>query len=138
MSTNEQLARARERIAGGGSVAVLSGAGISAASGIPTFRGTQDGLWSRFRPEDLATPAAFARDPKLVWQWYDWRRGLIADAGPNAAHQALAQLEEQAPVTIVTQNVDGYHRVAGSSRILEYHGSIWRVRCQQCSRETLD
>ncbi|MFO7607828.1 MAG: NAD-dependent deacylase [Candidatus Krumholzibacteriia bacterium] len=128
----------RARIAAGASVAVLSGAGISAASGIPTFRGAQDALWSRYRPEDLATPAAFARDPELVWRWYDWRRGLIAHAAPNAAHRALAALEAHAPVTVVTQNVDGYHRQAGSATVLEYHGSIWTVRCTGCGDEHED
>ncbi len=138
MTIDEQLAPVRERIAAGAPVAVLSGAGISAASGIPTFRGGEDSLWSRYRPEELATPQAFAQDPELVWGWYDWRRGLIAASSPNAAHHALADLENHAPVTVITQNVDGYHRLAGSSRILRYHGSIWLVRCQGCGRETLD
>ena len=133
-----RLAPVRDRIAGGEPVAVLSGAGISAASGIPTFRGAQDSLWSRYRPEDLATPGAFARDPDLIWRWYDWRRGLIAASAPNAAHRALAALEAHTAVTIITQNVDGYHRLAGSSRILEYHGSIWKVRCLGCGREGRD
>jgi NAD-dependent deacetylase len=119
-------------------VTVLSGAGISAASGIPTFRGEQDSLWSKYRPEELATPGAFARDPELVWGWYDWRRSLIAAAEPNAAHLALVRLAETAPVTIITQNVDGYHQQAGSSQVLEFHGSIWKVRCQQCGAEKLD
>ena len=119
-------------------ITVLSGAGISAASGIPTFRGEQDSLWSRYRPEELATPGAFARDPELVWRWYDWRRGLIAAAEPNAAHHALAQIESTAPVTVITQNVDGFHQQAGSSRVLEYHGSIWKVRCRKCGAEDLD
>ncbi|MCP4574642.1 MAG: NAD-dependent deacylase [bacterium] len=113
-------------------VAVLSGAGISAASGIPTFRGEQDSLWSRYRPEELATPQAFAADPELVWRWYDWRRGLIAAAEPNAAHHALARLATRTEVVIVTQNVDGYHQQAGSGDVLEYHGSIWQVRCTGC------
>lgn len=138
MSLAEQLAPATERIKAGAPVAVLTGAGLSAPSGIPTFRGAQDSLWSKYRPQDLATPQAFARDPKLVWGWYDWRRELIAAAQPNAAHLALAELEAHAQVTIITQNVDGYHRLAGSSRILEYHGSIWTVRCQGCGDETLD
>ncbi len=132
------LADFRRKMADGGRVAVLTGAGISAASGIPTFRGKQDSLWSRYRPEDLATPAAFGRDPELVWRWYDWRRSLIAAAAPNAAHEALARLERTAPVTIITQNVDGYHQQAGSSAVLEFHGSIWQVRCLQCGNEKLD
>jgi len=138
MTIAEQLAPMRDRIADGAPVAVLTGAGISAASGIPTFRGKQDSLWSKYRPEELATPEAFAQDPELVWKWYDWRRGLIADSGPNAAHHALVALEAHTSVTIITQNVDGYHRLAGSSRILEYHGSIWTVRCLDCGRENLD
>jgi NAD-dependent deacetylase len=125
----------RDLVAAGTPTAVLTGAGISAASGIPTFRGEQDSLWSRYRPEDLATPEAFARDPELVWRWYDWRRGLIAASGPNAAHEALVALEAHAPVTVVTQNVDGYHQQAGSREVLEYHGSIWRLRCTACAAE---
>ncbi len=133
-----ELADIRARLAAGAKVAVLSGAGISAASGIPTFRGAQDSLWSRYRPEDLATPAAFARDPELVWRWYDWRRGLIAGAGPNAAHRALVALEARGPVTVITQNVDGYHQQAGSTTVLEYHGSIWNLRCTGCEQAGLD
>ncbi|MFO7654007.1 MAG: NAD-dependent deacylase [Candidatus Krumholzibacteriia bacterium] len=136
--TASVLAEIRAGIGPDTRVAVLSGAGISAASGIPTFRGAQDGLWSRYRPEDLATPAAFRRDPELVWRWYDWRRGLIAGARPNAAHHALAQLAARCPVTIITQNVDGFHQQAGSQDVLEFHGSIWRVRCTGCGREVED
>jgi len=128
----------RTRIADSARVAVLSGAGISAASGIPTFRGAQDSLWSRYRPEDLATPAAFAADPQMVWRWYDWRRGLIAASAPNAAHHALAALAAHGPVVVVTQNVDGYHQQAGSPTVLEYHGSIWTLRCTACGREGED
>ena len=119
-------------------VTVLSGAGISAASGIPTFRGAQDSLWQQYRPEELATPQAFRRDSELVWRWYDMRRGLIAASAPNAAHTALARLEQHARVTVVTQNVDGYHQQAGSSDVLEFHGSIWTVRCTGCGHETDD
>lgn len=119
-------------------IAVLSGAGISAASGIPTFRGGDDSLWSRYRPEELATPQAFARDPELVWGWYDWRRSLIDGALPNAAHEAVAALAQVCQVTVITQNVDGYHQQAGSEGVLEFHGSIWKVRCLGCGRETLD
>jgi NAD-dependent deacetylase len=116
------------------SVVFLTGAGMSSESGIPTFRG-QDGLWRRFRPEELATPGAFARDPVLVWEWYDWRRGIIAGARPHAGHDAVAALEELVErVTVITQNVDGLHRRAGSSRVLELHGNIMRVRCaDRCS-----
>ncbi|MFZ5864078.1 MAG: SIR2 family NAD-dependent protein deacylase [Nitrospirota bacterium] len=113
-------------------VTVLTGAGISAESGIPTFRGPE-GLWRSYRPEDLATPEAFARDPKLVWTWYDWRRGIVAKAEPNAAHHGLAALEHQRAVTVITQNVDGLHRRAGNRELIELHGNIWKVRCTRCA-----
>jgi NAD-dependent deacetylase len=110
-------------------VAVLTGAGISAESGIPTFRG-KNGLWKQFRAEDLATPEAFERDPALVWEWYDWRRGIIAGREPNAGHLILARWEKELPgFVLITQNVDGLHRRAGSKNILELHGNIWQVRC---------
>jgi len=119
-------------------IAVLTGAGISAESGVPTFRGP-DGLWRTHKPEELATPGAFARDPKLVWEWYDWRRSLIAKVEPNPGHIALAALEDRSPeFTLVTQNVDGLHERAGSRRIRRLHGSIWRVRCTECGAETTD
>ncbi len=129
MTTLEQ---AREWLSAATSVAVLTGAGISAESGIPTFRGA-GGLWKEFKPEDLATPGAFARDPRLVWEWYNWRRELIAKAAPNAAHRALVEIEKRkARFTLITQNVDGLHDLAGSGRILKLHGDIWRMRCLQC------
>lgn len=106
-------------------IVAFTGAGVSADSGIPTFRGA-GGLWRNFRAEDLATPAAFDRDPKLVWEWYEWRRGLIRDAQPNAAHAAIARLES---TVVVTQNVDGLHARAGSRDIVELHGNIFRARC---------
>jgi len=113
------------------SVAVLTGAGISAESGVPTFRG-EDGLWRTYRAEDLATPDAFCRDPHLVWEWYDWRRGLIAGCRPNAAHRTLAHMERRFDDwTLITQNVDGLHQLAGSRSVVELHGSIWRMRCTQ-------
>jgi NAD-dependent deacetylase len=111
-------------------VCVLTGAGISAESGIPTFRDALTGLWQKFRPEDLATPEAFERDPGLVWEWYEWRRDLVRRAEPNPGHYALAQLERRVPrLTLVTQNVDGLHQRAGSHGVLEYHGNILRDRC---------
>jgi NAD-dependent deacetylase len=114
---------------GARAIAVLTGAGVSAESGIPTFRG-EGGLWRQFRAEDLATPEAFARDPKLVWEWYDWRRQKVAACRPNPAHHALAQLEARAAeFLLVTQNIDDLHRQAGSRRLAELHGNIWRVRC---------
>ena len=129
---------AREWLKNARSVSVLTGAGISAESGVPTFRG-DNGLWKQYRSEDLATPAAFARDPKLVWEWYDWRRGKIAQAKPNAGHQALAELEKRVPsFTLITQNVDGLHELAGSKNVLRLHGSIWNVRCTSCDREVVD
>ena len=127
-----RLAAARERVAEARAVAVLTGAGISAESGVPTFRGPE-GLWRHYRAEDLATPDAFARDPRLVWEWYDWRRGLIATAEPNPAHLALVFLERRCPTfTLITQNVDGLHRKAGSRSLIELHGNIWHVRCTRC------
>ena len=120
------------------SVAVLTGAGVSAESGVPTFRGN-NGLWKQYRAEDLATPGAFARDPKLVWEWYDWRRGLIAQAQPNAGHRALVEFEKRvSSFTLITQNVDGLHELAGSRNVLEVHGSIWKLRCTSCKRQQTD
>jgi len=111
-------------------VTVLTGAGISAESGVPTFRDPQSGLWSRFRPEDLANAAAFRRDPKLVWDWYEWRRRTIEAAGPNAGHLALVRMEKQVPgFALITQNVDGLHARAGSKNVIELHGSIMRSKC---------
>lgn len=116
-------------------ICVLTGAGVSAESGIPTFRGP-GGLWRNFRPEALATPAAFARDPILVWEWYQWRREIIAAAQPNAGHFALKELEARAAAfTLITQNVDGLHQRAGSRNVLEIHGSIWTVRCTVCGKQ---
>jgi NAD-dependent deacetylase len=126
------LAIVKARLAEATSIAVLTGAGISADSGVPTFRGP-DGLWRNFRAEDLATPEAFARDPRLVWEWYNWRRELIATKHPNPAHQALVELERRIPdFLLITQNVDGLHPAAGSRRLIELHGNIWKVRCTAC------
>lgn len=109
---------------------MLTGAGISAESGVPTFRDAQTGLWAHFRPEDLATPEAFLGNPQRVWEWYEWRRELVRDAEPNAGHRALAALARRLPrLTLVTQNVDGLHQRAGSSGVIEYHGNILRDRC---------
>jgi NAD-dependent deacetylase len=132
----------REWLRDASSIAVLTGAGVSAESGVPTFRGNtqgQQGLWNQYRAEELATPGAFARDPKLVWEWYDWRRGLIAEAKPNPGHYALAAAEARArKFTLITQNVDGLHELAGSRNVLRLHGSIWITRCVECSRERED
>jgi NAD-dependent deacetylase len=120
------------------SVAVLTVAGVSAESGVPTFRGP-GGLWKQYRPEDLATPGAFARDPKLIWEWYDWRRGRITETQPNPGHYALAEMEKRIPrFTLITQNVDGLHEQAGSRNVLRLHGSIWIVRCTSCETERED
>ncbi|MDQ3965615.1 MAG: NAD-dependent deacylase [Actinomycetota bacterium] len=112
------------------SVAILTGSGISAESGVPTFREAQTGLWARFDPEELATPEAFARDPRLVWEWYTWRRELVEKAAPNPGHEALAELERHIPsFALITQNVDGLHRRAGSQNVVELHGNIRRSKC---------
>jgi NAD-dependent deacetylase len=109
-------------------IVALTGAGVSAASGIPTFRG-EDGLWRQFRAEDLATPDAFAMDPRLVWEWYDWRRGVIAASQPNPAHRVLAAWSRRPGFTLITQNVDGLHERAGTGNVIRFHGSIWELRC---------
>lgn len=132
------IEQARGWIAQARRVTALTGAGISAESGIPTFRGA-GGLWRTYKPEELATPQAFARDPKLVWEWYDWRRGLIAAAEPNPGHFALVRLARRAEqFTLITQNVDGLHDRAGSTGILKVHGDIWDLRCSQCGLATVD
>jgi NAD-dependent deacetylase len=112
---------------------VLTGAGVSQESGLRTFRDAQAGLWAQYKPEDLASPEAFARDPKLVWDWYAWRREAVKAVRPNAGHYALVEIEKRLPqFTLITQNVDGLHRMAGSQNVLELHGNIQRVRCSDC------
>jgi NAD-dependent deacetylase len=129
MSGPETLHVVARRLRAASRVLALTGAGISAESGVPTFRGP-DGLWKNFRATDLATPGAFARDPALVWEWYRWRRSRIRDAAPNPGHLVLARFERRWPAfTLATQNVDGLHHQAGSLRLLELHGNIWRARC---------
>jgi len=114
-------------------VVVLTGAGVSQESGLRTFREAQTGLWAQYRPEDLASPEAFARDPKLVWDWYTWRREAIKAVRPNMGHYALVEMERKTTdFTLITQNVDGLHRFAGSKNVLELHGNILRVRCADC------
>lgn len=111
-------------------VAVLTGAGTSAESGVPTFREAQTGLWAQYDPEELATPQAFRRNPRLVWEWYEWRRGLVVKAEPNPGHRALAALARRVPqLTLITQNVDGLHQRAGSENVIELHGNIMRTKC---------
>jgi NAD-dependent deacetylase len=109
---------------------VLTGSGISAESGVPTFREAQSGLWARFDPQELATPEAFERNPGLVWDWYAWRRKLVAEARPNPGHLAISGMQEMFPdLTLVTQNVDGLHQRAGSREVIELHGNIRRTKC---------
>lgn len=118
-----------DRLGAAERLVVLTGAGVSRESGVPTFRG-EDGLWRQHRAEDLATSEAFERDPELIWQWYDYRRQLVADAKPNPAHRAIAQLEGVFETFhLVTQNTDGLHGRAGSRDPVELHGNIWRARC---------
>jgi NAD-dependent deacetylase len=128
----DQIQRIKEKLSEADSVTVLTGSGISADSGIPTFRGN-DGLWKSHRAEELATPEAFSRDPRLVWEWYDWRRGIIATKVPNAGHFMVAELEKEfTRFHLITQNVDGLHEKGGSTNPIELHGNIWKVRCCQC------
>lgn len=120
-----------------GRVVFLTGSGVSAESGVPTFRDALTGLWARFRPEELATPEAFRRDPALVWDWYRERRRQVAAAQPNATHYALAQLQARLTDSVlVTQNVDGLHQRAGSTDVIEFHGNLFRNRCRDCGHET--
>jgi len=114
-------------------LAALTGAGVSQESGLRTFRDAQTGLWSQYKPEELASPEAFRRDPKLVWDWYAWRREAVKGVRPNPGHYALAEMEKRVPEFIlITQNVDGLHRMAGNQRLIELHGNIQRVRCADC------
>jgi NAD-dependent deacetylase len=115
-------------------VVVFTGAGVSAESGVPTFRDAQVGLWERFDPMELATPEAFAKDPSLVWGWYESRRSMVGRARPNAAHRAIAELSRKVPrLTLVTQNVDDLHERAGMSEVLHLHGRLMAARCVACS-----
>lgn len=134
MKTEEKILETKRLIDNSTNITVLTGAGISAESGIPTFRG-ENGLWRNFRSEDLATPEAFSENPRLVWEWYEWRRKIVRDAKPNPGHYALAELENQIPTfTLITQNIDGLHQLAGSRNIIEMHGNLWQVRCTNCGK----
>jgi NAD-dependent deacetylase len=129
MQIADPILQIAERVRAASKITVLTGAGISAASGVPTFRG-KEGLWRSYSPQELATPEAFQQDPKLVWEWYDWRRGLISKCRPNVAHQVLALWSERYPgFTLITQNVDGLHEKAGALDVIRFHGSIWEVLC---------
>ncbi len=115
-------------------VCVLTGAGVSAESGVPTFRDAQDGLWARYKPQELATPDAFLADPSLIWRWYRWRRELVAEAKPNPGHYSLAELADHVEqVTLITQNVDSLHQRAGSRDVIEFHGNLFDDRCFSCN-----
>lgn len=117
---------------------VLTGAGISAASGVPTYRGV-GGFWQNYRAQDLATPEAFQHDPALVWRFYHWRRNLVHQCKPNQAHYLLASIEDKLDdFVLITQNVDGLHQAAGSRRVIELHGSIWRLKCTKCENRWMD
>jgi NAD-dependent deacetylase len=119
-----------ERLRAAKRIAILTGAGISAESGIPTFRDALTGLWAQYNPEDLATPEAFERNPGLIWDWYSERRSSVTQVSPNAGHLALVTMEQFVPnLTVITQNVDGLHQRAGSTRVIELHGNICRVKC---------
>jgi NAD-dependent deacetylase len=128
-----------EKLRAARSVAVLTGAGVSAESGVPTFREAQTGLWEKYNPEELATPGAFRRDPAFVWKWYLFRRDLVSQAEPNPGHIALAEIERQVEeFTLITQNVDGLHRRAGSTNVIEVHGNILKTRCFDCAQRVPD
>ena len=134
MVSDAAVAALSDRIAGASRLTVLTGAGVSAASGVPTFRGP-GGLWRNFRPEDLATPEAFDRDPRLVWEWYAWRRELVGRAAPNRAHEVLAAWSRRmSGFRLVTQNVDGLHERAGTENVTRLHGSLWEVACRRRCR----
>jgi NAD-dependent deacetylase len=111
------------------SITCLTGAGVSAESGIPTFRDAQTGLWANYQPQDLASPQGFLQNPKLVWEWYAWRRKTILSCQPNPAHLSLAKIAQIHPLTLITQNVDGLHQRAGSTQVIELHGNLHRLKC---------
>lgn len=130
MTPTADIQRAAELLNDKTTLLVTSGSGISAESGVPTFREAQTGLWARYDPSELATPQAFRRNPDLVWAWYRWRHDLVLSAEPNAGHRAVADLEDLFPVVVVlTQNIDGLHQLAGSSDVEELHGNIRRYKC---------
>jgi NAD-dependent deacetylase len=129
MQSEDSIKQIARRIQSASRITLLTGAGISAASGVPTFRG-KEGLWRSYSPQELATPEAFQNNPKLVWEWYDWRRELISKCHPNAAHLVLALWSKRYPgFTLITQNVDGLHEKAGTGNVIRFHGSIWEVLC---------
>ncbi len=132
MIWESRIAQAAEKVAQSERLIVLTGAGVSKESGIPTFRDALDGLWAKYDPTELATPSAFARNPKLVWDWYAYRRDMVEQCQPNPAHFALAQLDDLIPhCVIITQNIDGFHALAGSTDVIELHGNIKRYKCSR-------
>ena len=132
MGQDEKILAAKQIIDDSSKITVLTGAGISAESGIPTFR-DKEGMWNNINPQDIASPRAFKKDPQLVWEWYDWRRRIINKANPNQGHYALAEIERQKEkFTLITQNIDGLHEIAGSINLVELHGNIWEIRCEKC------
>jgi NAD-dependent deacetylase len=129
MVLDEAIQALAQRIRRRPRITVVTGAGVSAASGIPTFRGP-GGLWRNNRPEDLATPEAFEKNPEMVWEWYAWRRELVAKARPNRAHEVLAAWSRRCPgFTLITQNVDGLHERAATENVVRFHGSLWELSC---------
>ncbi len=133
--TPHDLTTATDLLTAARRVACLTGAGISAESGVPTFRDAQSGLWSRYDPQTLASPQGFAADPGLVWRWYMWRLDLVSQARPNRGHTALARLADLVSnFTLITQNVDDLHEQAGSRDVLHLHGNIARFKCNRCGR----
>ncbi|MBU2666424.1 NAD-dependent deacylase [Actinoplanes bogorensis] len=126
----DPLDHAAELIAGAQRLVVFTGAGMSAESGVPTFRDALTGLWEQYDAQELATPEAFERDPALVWGWYEWRRELVERVSPNAGHDAVARLD----CTLITQNVDDLHERAGSKNVVHLHGSLFAPRCSACGR----
>ncbi|MEO1594298.1 MAG: NAD-dependent deacylase [Pseudomonadota bacterium] len=133
MSGNDATEACAEALAAARHVAVLTGAGVSAESGVPTFRDALEGLWAKHDPMQLATPEAFVRDPQTAWDWYRWRRGLVAEVAPNPGHYALATLADRLrKLTLVTQNVDGLHQRAGSRDVIEFHGNLFSDKCVPC------
>ncbi len=129
MANSQAMLQIAQKLYPSARVTVLTGAGVSAASGVPTFRGSE-GLWKSYSPQELATPEAFRRDPQLVWEWYNWRRELISKCQPNPAHEILAAWSRRYPsFTLITQNVDGLHEKAGAQNVVRFHGSIWEVQC---------
>ena len=132
MTLSDLIEKAARIIVKSKNLIALTGAGISAESGIPTFRG-EGGLWSKYKPEELATPEAFMRNPRIVWEWYAWRIDLVLSAKPNPAHRALAELEDMGILKItITQNVDNLHERAGTKKLIKLHGDILTARCISC------